>query len=221
MVYAATVVGDALKARGLQYVFGVEVRFSDLHPKSYDCSELVEVVCNRLGVRAPDGSWNQLRWCQGAHRMITIQQGIRTQGALLFEQTRTRHHVAFSLGNGSTIEARGRAYGVNTFSAYGRPWTHAALIPGVSYARPPIVARPGHAPLTHPWLGRYITQPPAMHGGDVLLLQRELNRRWGGHLREDSYYGPASEATVRHFQSTHGLTPDGVVGPKTWGKVFG
>lgn len=32
----------------------------------------------------------------------------------------------------------------------------------------------------------------------------------------DGNFGPKTEASVRAFQRTHGLTPDGIVGPKTW-----
>lgn len=32
----------------------------------------------------------------------------------------------------------------------------------------------------------------------------------------DGKFGPSTEAQVRQFQRTHGLVPDGIVGPKTW-----
>ena len=35
------------------------------------------------------------------------------------------------------------------------------------------------------------------------------------HLIQDNYYGPLTEEAVRLFQMKNGLTPDGVVGPKT------
>ena len=33
-------------------------------------------------------------------------------------------------------------------------------------------------------------------------------------------FGPKTEAAVKGWQSAHGLTPDGVVGPNTWAKMF-
>ncbi len=64
---------------------------------------------------------------------IEIEDAITTPGALLFRMSSSGNHVAISRGNGTTIEARGKAYGVGVFSAKGRPWTHAGLIPGVDY----------------------------------------------------------------------------------------
>lgn len=41
---------------GKPYIFGYEVRLSDPNPKAFDCSELIEWACYRLGVYFPDGS---------------------------------------------------------------------------------------------------------------------------------------------------------------------
>lgn len=51
-------------------------------------------------------------------------------------------------------------------------------------------------------------------GSDVWYLQGRV----GAAL--DGKFGPGTEAAVRTWQGTHGLTPDGVVGPKTWGKML-
>jgi cell wall-associated NlpC family hydrolase len=43
------------------------------------------------------------------------------------------NHIAISLGDGRTMEARGRKYGVGIFdNAAGREWTAAGTIPGLS-----------------------------------------------------------------------------------------
>ena len=41
-------------------------------------------------------------------------------------------HIAISLGNGKTMEARGKDYGVGVFSAQNRGWTAGGLIPELS-----------------------------------------------------------------------------------------
>lgn len=48
------------------------------------------------------------------------------------------------------------------------------------------------------------------HGDSVRQLQGLLK------IKADGAFGPATEATVKAFQSSHDLTPDGKVGPKTW-----
>jgi hypothetical protein len=52
-------------------------------------------------------------------------------------------------------------------------------------------------------------------GPDVVILQRELS------IAADGDFGPATERAVRAYQSAHGLSADGVVGPQTWGSLLG
>jgi hypothetical protein len=80
-------------------------------------------------VKVPDGTMNQLPFFRQKGTQISVDQALRTRGALLFRPG----HVAISLGDGRTIEARGRNYGVNIFPANGRGWTAGALIPGLKY----------------------------------------------------------------------------------------
>lgn len=52
----------------------------------------------------------------------------------------------------------------------------------------------------------------------VAALQRAL-RTIGYHLHIDGDFGPATRRMVMEFQSDHGLTVDGIVGPQTWGVI--
>lgn len=129
-----------LSQDGDKYVWGAEASASDTNPSAFDCSELVQWGCARLGVKAPDGSWYQARWCKMNGTLIPVQEGIDTLGALLFRfdsdpftTTPGNRHVAVSQGNGKTIEARGTKFGVGQFDTAGRGWTHAGLVPGLTY----------------------------------------------------------------------------------------
>lgn len=51
-------------------------------------------------------------------------------------------------------------------------------------------------------------------GSEVLSLQKML-RAVGYTTTEDGIFGSDTKAAVLHFQSTHGLKLDGVVGPQT------
>lgn len=53
-------------------------------------------------------------------------------------------------------------------------------------------------------------------GDEVADLQTILNARYGADLEVDGNFGKATEAAVKAFQKSHGLTADGVVGAKTW-----
>ena len=121
---AGAFVKVALGQAGDSYIYGAEANPRDADPDAFDCSELVEWAAARVGVRFVDGSSNQL----ARVRRISVEQGIRTRGALLFHPG----HVAISLGDGRTIEAANRNYGVRVLSARGR-FTAAGLIPGLNY----------------------------------------------------------------------------------------
>lgn len=52
-------------------------------------------------------------------------------------------------------------------------------------------------------------------GDDVKFLQSSLG------IKADGDWGPITQAAVIHFQQTHGLAVDGVVGPLTWKALAG
>lgn len=185
-------VQKALAQSGDRYIFGTEVSPLDPDPTAFDCSELVQWAGDRIGVNPPDGSFNQWPW--SLH--VGLAQAIATRGALLFVGTATRvHHVAISLGDGTTIEARGRKWGVGTWAAVGR-FDGAGLIPGLTY----IAARP---------------KPPVNQGGGVGIqpgalskavsfLQSMLNLIRASQPKKpvavDGVYGDQTKAAVAEFQ---------------------
>lgn len=66
-----------------------------------------------------------------------------------------------------------------------------------------------------------------MVGEDVRMLQQFLNKKGfplavtgpGAPGFETSLFGPKTLAMVKKFQLANGLTPDGIVGPLTWGML--
>jgi cell wall-associated NlpC family hydrolase len=126
---AEAFVQKALAQNGDRYVFGAETNLNDPNPNTFDCSELVQWAAHQAGVTVPDGTMNQVPFFRQKGTEISVDKALRTRGALLFRPG----HVAISLGDGRTIEAKGSAYGVNVFSAQGRGWTSGALIPGLKY----------------------------------------------------------------------------------------
>ena len=134
-------VETALTQQGKPYVWGSTVSASDPNPASFDCSELTKWAAARSGATIPDGAAHQYVWLKEQGATMTVQQALQTPGALLFHFASEPQpglggepsvaHVAISLGNGKTIEARGRAYGVGIFDAADR-FNYAGMVPGMT-----------------------------------------------------------------------------------------
>jgi cell wall-associated NlpC family hydrolase len=228
---------------GKPYVFGVEVRLDDPSPATFDCSELVQWVCARAGVQPemPDGSWIQYLHCRQNATVISVDEAIRTRGALLFtnrdaigapmepadvNDVPPQGHVAFSLGDGKTVEAMGTKWGVRQGDATGRTWTQGARIPGVSYSAAtdvPTVATPPATPVAdpnHPWL------QVGAGGEGVERMQRMLlavGAHSMGKLPANGSFTELTDIAVRLFQwyikrfYDPAMEVDGKCGPVTWG----
>lgn len=127
---ADQIVALCLQQVGKQYIYGAEASPSEVNPRAFDCSELIEWACARANVspKFPDGTDAQEAHCRRSGTIITVQQAINTKGALLFQPG----HVALSLGTGSTVEAMNEQRGVTKGNANGRGFTVGATIPGVA-----------------------------------------------------------------------------------------
>lgn len=129
-----------LAQTGDVYVFGAEADPLDPDPDEWDCSELGQWAGDRCGVvpPIPDGSAWQWQHVRNLGLEMSVDAALATRGAALFHFTAgVVTHVAYSIGHGLTIEARGARWGVGTWPGYGRFHT-AGLFPGIDYTpRPP------------------------------------------------------------------------------------
>lgn len=121
---------------GKPYLWGGKPSASDANPPGADCSGFTNWVVQRCGLPTLGqwgGTWAAKAACQNAGTIISVAQGLATAGALLGMDYPSEQHIAFSAGNGTTEEARGKAYGIGSWPAAGRPWNWAALVPGCDY----------------------------------------------------------------------------------------
>jgi len=212
----------AIAQKGDRYVFGAEVSARVDDASEWDCSELVQWACAKADVvpEFPDGAYYQWKAIKMKGNLIPVTEGLRTRGALLFAGDGTGvgrdaiTHVAFSLGDGTTIEARGRKWGVGTWASVNR-FDFAGTIPGVDYrsGRPLEPLPPAPVP---PYRGvlRLGSTGPAV----VLVQQRLEDRGWS--LTVDGDFGSETEQVVRSFQREKHLVVDGQVGPVTWDALW-
>lgn len=127
-----------------RYRLGAEVRSSKLdEPASWtvlDCSEFTQgLVTYETGHAWIDGAAAQYAYAKARGKAISVEQAIRTPGAMLGIFGRTSrapyafvHHVAVSLGDGRTAECRSVSLGSGVWSArnrFNRAWT----VPEIRY----------------------------------------------------------------------------------------
>lgn len=97
-------------------------------PSAWDCSGLIQGATAAAGKTLTKPSQSQWETCVAAGATISVAEALKIRGALLFRIGEPFDHDAISLGNGSTIEAMGSAYGVLVAGDAGnRGWTGAAL----------------------------------------------------------------------------------------------
>lgn len=134
---------NALGQDGDRYVFGADPDPNDPDPDVFDCAELVQWSLERLGAPNPGGSTNeQQHWLRNEENgaiQIPVDLAREIPGAVIYSVSSSRSadgrfagHVGISLGNGETIEARGKDWGVGSWEM-GNRFETAFLLPGIDY----------------------------------------------------------------------------------------
>lgn len=171
--------------------------------QAYDCAQLAKYAMEAAGIPMVSGAnsqWERTDW-QERGAISDLPFALWENVFLVFRWDADKGkmgHVGVYQGDGTVIHAKGHDVGVvrqrlqdTNFTHYGIP---KGLYDGKAY-RP--VLRQGDT------------------GPDVLYLQTLLSSV-GDPIDADGAFGPKTAAAVKAFQKAHGLTVDGVVGPKTW-----
>jgi hypothetical protein len=160
----------ALAQVGDKYRRGVENKLDNADPTSWDGSELVEWAANRAGSMVNDGPANQFRQMRARGTALSVEQALKTPGAVLYEFTGdpaspTRASTANSLGDGRIIDIDPQ-HGVRVVDAKDFTFTHAGALPGFVDSLQPgadvtqVVQDAVGAPEPEPTLGEPAVEPP-------------------------------------------------------------
>ena len=117
-------------------------------------------------------------------------------------------HMATYVGNGMTVESRGRDYGVVSRPVSAGSWKVGGRLDWFDDDIPILTRNL-----------KYV-EGNLMRGEDVRQCQEQLVRKGYDPGTIDSIYGKRTEAAVRSFQKDNGLIDDGIVGKITWGKLW-
>lgn len=190
----------------------------------WDCAEFVSwLVYQELGelygcednhthpakADAYTGAWK--RDVEKLGIRVTVEEAAATAGGILLRyppEPGKMGHIAVCDGEGGTVEAKGRRYGVIADTVNGRVWHAGILIPGLSYgsAEPMKIALPELV---------YEPSAPNMDKDVVAKIQQALATRGFNPGEINGVYGARTQAAVADFQDAEGLVVDGSVGPET------
>lgn len=177
-----------------------------------DCSGLLRWAMLQFDIKIQHSSnaiWKG--YCKKQGKLI---DGKRADGyairpgtaVFLCDKSGNRHHVGAYVG-GKCVEAKGTQWGVVESPL--SHWDEWGELKEVDYSE---------YPDTKEREAMDVTLRKGDRGEDVKRLQAMLNK-YGYKLKEDGIFGSGTEQAVRAFQQGHYLTPDGVVGEKTWAKL--
>jgi N-acetylmuramoyl-L-alanine amidase len=207
------VLSFAKKYIGSPYVFGVVVPKSTPNYKgSFDCAEFVAYTIAQVlgvgdyGVRNGDAYTGFFQVdAKNKGIVISVKDAASIPGAILlrFPAVGAIGHIAFSQGNGKTIEAHSTKYGVIESKVDGRRWDVGVVLPSIPYNKltevnteaPKIVYRFKH---------------PMMQDPYIKVAQDRL-KKLGFYTepKTDEFFGTKMLDSVIRFQKSQGLIADG------------
>lgn len=184
---------------------------------AYDCAQLTRFALDTVGIALVSGANSQ--WQKTAFAAKgKIENMPRDLFSLVFREDSDgrKHHVGNYMGDGWVIHAKGHDYGVvrEKLDKIDKPLTHFGIPAGL-YTDAELRSAGIDPSNNVPTLRR------GSKGELVKSVQEYLNDEIGAGLEPDGIFGEKTEDAVKAFQKKHGLTVDGIVGPKTWAAMGG
>ena len=209
---------DANRAQGRQY------GSKWIGHRVADCSGLFSWAFRQLGGSIYHGSDTMYRkYCVNKGELSKgkrTDRGTLKPGTAVFVWNGSNYsHVGLYAGNGIVIEAMSTLKGVTTTKVTAGKWTHWGEVTGVDYAGDNAELRMQNAELN---AENRLTIRKGCKGETVAEMQGVLERLGYdlGSCGVDGDFGRMTEKAVKAFQKDHGLTVDGICGPKTWKELM-
>ena len=184
--------------------------------KVADCSGLFSWAFKELGSYMYHGS--NTMWKSYCTAKGDLKKGKRTDGkplkpgtAVFTDHDGDKSHVGLYVGDGKVTEASGTRTGVITSKITNTKWKCWGELKHVLYDKKE--EEPMKETIAYPTIRQ------GAKGELVTQLQTMLSNL-GSTLQVDGIFGSGTASAVRAFQKKYGLEVDGVVGPKTWGKLL-
>lgn len=185
-----------------------------------DCSGLFKWAFNQLGGSIAHGS-NSIydRYCSSKGKITDqIRKDMKPGTAVFVDKKGNKSHIGLYVGGGKVIEAANTQSGVCTSNLTAGKWTYYGLLKGVEYSASEAPEQPSGGADDKSSTPSLPTLKKGSKGEYVSLLQTKLvNKGYSvGSYGIDGDFGSGTLKAVQQFQRDNGLTPDGIVGVKTW-----
>ena len=173
--------------------------------RMFDCRGFTAWLIRSVGLSMTgEGATQQYNTNSNWMRKGTINEMPDVVCCVFKKSGNTMEHTGMHVGGGRIIHC---SVNVQEGSTSDKGWTH--------YAIPAGLYKDQDLPVVHPTLRK------GNSGEQVRELQELLNSLGYDCGVADGIFGTKTQNAVISFQKAHGLTADGVVGPKTWAALLG
>lgn len=194
-------------ARDLRFVAKcVENGYNMDDSQACDCSGLEVSALREAGIIGKNDDY-RARDFQAMSDPVSLTDLL--PGDFVFNKMNASSHMATYVGKDRVIESRGRDYGVVKRKLSAGSWVIGGRKDWFSDKIPPLTRN------------LYYVEGDRMKGEDVRMCKEQLCSK--GYLKSkyvDNIFGKHCDKSVRKFQEQNNLVVDGIVGPKTWTKLF-
>ena len=171
-----------------------------------DCSGAVTCANRECGLIASTADY-RAREYQAMSDPVKLDSLVK--GDWVFDKPKEATHMGTYVGDDMVIESKGRDYGFVKRKLSAGPWVVGGRMDWFESEIPPLTRNL-----------KYI-KGDRMTGEDVRQCKEQLCAK--GCLKAkyvDNIFGKHTDKAVRKFQEQNGLVVDGIVGPKTWEKLW-